>query len=60
MEVIVHYPKDSEKKKELETSVSKLRAEFIIDYINKLNCPYEQKLRLADAVARRVGAGNQS
>ena len=57
MEVIVHYPTDSEKKKELETSVSKLRAEFIIDYINKLNCPYEQKLRLAGAVARRVRAG---
>ena len=56
MEVIVHYPKDSEKKKELETSVSKLRAEFIIDYINKLNCPYEQKLRLADAVAEKIKA----
>ena len=54
MEVIVHYPTDSEKKKELETSVSKLRAEFIIDYINKLNCPYEQKLRLADAVAEKI------
>ena len=54
MEVIVHYPKDSEKKKELETSVSKLRAEFIIDYINKLNCPYEQKLQLADAVAGKI------
>ena len=53
MEVIVHYPKGSEKK-ELETSVSKLRAEFIIDYINKLNCPYEQKLRLADAVAGKI------
>ena len=60
MEVIIHYPKDSEKKKELETSVSKLRVEFIIDYINKLNCPYEQKLRLADVVARRVRAGDQS
>ena len=56
MEVIVHYPKDSENKKELETSVSKLRAEFIIDYINKLNCPYEQKLRLADAVAEKIKA----
>lgn len=56
MEVIVHYPTDSEKKKELETSVSKLRAEFIIDYINKLNCPYEQKLRLADAVAGKIKA----
>ena len=54
LEVIVHYPKDSEKKKELETSVSKLRAEFIIDYINKLNCPYEQKLQLADAVAGKI------
>ena len=54
MEIIVHYPKDSEKKKELETSVSKLRAEFIIDYINKLNYPYEQKLQLADAVAGKI------
>ena len=54
MDVLVHYPETSDKQAELAKSVAKLHAESIIRYIEKLNCPTEQKLALIDSIIATV------
>jgi hypothetical protein len=34
--------------------VAKFHAEYVAQYIEKLNCPTEQKIRLLDAVAKTI------
>lgn len=50
IQVIVHYPKTQEGKRELARRVSAIHADFVISSINKLNCPTKQKLELLQAV----------
>ena len=54
MNVIVHYPKTADKQAEIAKSVAKLHAESIIRYIEKLNCPADQKLALIDSIIATV------
>ena len=54
MDVIVHYPKTADKQTELAKSVAKLHAESIVRYIEKLNCPVDQKLALIDSIIATV------
>ena len=54
MDVIVHYPKTADKQTELAKSVAKLHAESIVRYIEKLNCPADQKLALIDSIIATV------
>lgn len=54
MKIIVHYPKTPEKQWQIDACVAKFHAEYVAQYIEKLNCPMEQKLRLIDAVAQTV------
>ena len=54
MNVIVHYPETADKQVELAKSVAKLHAESIVRYIEKLNCPSEQKLALIDSIIATV------
>ena len=54
LEVIVHYPETPEKQLLFDKVVAKLHAEFVAQFIEKLNCPTEQKLRLIDAVAKTI------
>lgn len=54
MNVIVHYPKTADKQAELAKSVAKLHAESIVRYIEKLNCPSEQKPALIDSIIATV------
>ena len=54
MEIIVHYPETPEKQAEFDARVAKFHAEYVARYIEKLNCPTEQKLKLIDAIAETI------
>lgn len=53
MEIIIHYPSTPEMQAAFDERVATFNAEYIADYINKLKCPYWQKLELIDAVAQK-------
>ncbi len=48
--IIVHYPKTEEGKRELAKRVSGVHADTVNQYIKNLTCPSEQKEKLLDAV----------
>ena len=50
--VIVHYPKTEEGKRELAERVAGVHADMVNQHIKKLNCPSEQKVQLLDAVIK--------
>lgn len=50
IEIIVHYPKTSDKIKELEKRVAVIYAQAVTQHIEKLSCPKEQKLKLYDEI----------
>lgn len=52
--VIVHYPKTEEGKLELAKRVACIRADYILNYIRKLDCPSWQKEKLVDAIIDTV------
>lgn len=54
MEIIVHYPKTPEKQAQFDARAAKFHAEYVAQYIEKLNCPTEQKLKLIDAIAETI------
>ena len=54
VKIIVHYPRTSEKQSQLDKLVAKFHAEYVAQYIEKLNCPTDQKLKLLDAVAQTI------
>ena len=57
VKIIVYYPKTLEKQAAFDARVAKFHAEYVAQYVEKLNCPTDQKLRLLDAVAQTVLAG---
>ena len=61
--VIVHYPKTEEGKRELAERVAGVHADIVNQHIKKLNCPSDQKVQLLDAViqaASKEKAGEQT
>ena len=50
MDIIVHYPQTTEQQAAFDSRVNKFRAEYIVRYVERLNCPMEQKIALIDAV----------
>ena len=61
--VIVHYPKTEEGKRELAERVAGVHADMVNQHIKKLNCPSEQKVQLLDAVIKSTAiekAGEQT
>ena len=54
MKIIVHYPETLEKQAQFDARVAKFHAEYVVQFIEKLNCPTEQKLKLLDAVAQTI------
>ena len=59
IKIIVHYPETPEKQAEFDARVAKFHAEYVAQYIEKLNCPTEQKLKLIDAVANTILEGTE-
>ena len=57
LKIIVHYPETPEKQAEFGARVAKFHAEYVVQYIEKLNCPTDQKLKLLDAVAKTILEG---
>ena len=61
--VIVHYPKTEEGKRELAERVASVHASLVNQHIKKLNCPSDQKVQLLDAVIKSTSiekAGEQT
>ena len=61
--VIVHYPKAEEGKRELAERVAGVHASLVNQHIKKLNCPSDQKVQLLDAVIKSTSiekAGEQT
>ena len=54
LKIIVHYPETPKKQAQFDARVAKFHAEYVAQYIEKLNCPTEQKLKLLDAVAQTI------
>ena len=54
IKVIVHYPETPEKQVQFDARVAKFHAEYVAQYIEKLSCSTEQKLKLLDAVAQTI------
>lgn len=54
MEVIVYYPETPEKQALFDMRVAKFHADYVADYIKKLQCPTWQKLKLIDAIAETI------
>ena len=58
MKIIVHYPETPEKQSQFDMRVAKFHAEYVAQYIEKLNCPTEQKLKLLDAIVQTIFDGS--
>jgi hypothetical protein len=54
IKIIVHYPETPEKQAQFDARVAKYHAEYVAQYIERLNCSTEQKLKLLDAVAQTI------
>ena len=54
LNIIVHYPETTEKQALFDARVAKFHAEYVAQYIEKLNCSKEQKLKLLDAVINTI------
>ena len=54
MDMVVHYPKAADKQDELSKMVAMLYAESIVRYIEKLNCPAEQRLAIIDSIIEYI------
>jgi hypothetical protein len=60
--VIVHGPTTEEGKRALAKRVARVHADMVSQYIQSLNCSYEQKIQLLDAVletARKNAGGSE-
>ena len=54
LKIIVYYPQSPEGQANLNALVGKIHAEYVAQYVEKLNCSTAQKLRLLDAIAQTV------
>ena len=52
MNIIVHSPKNPQDKNELRKKVAMVHAEAVIQYIGKLFCPEEQRMKLHDEIKK--------
>ena len=58
--VMVYYPKTEAGKRELAQRVAGVHADFVNQYIKKMNCPSEQKVQLLNAVIADASGRNIS
>ena len=54
--VIVHYPKTEEGRRELAERVASVHADLVNQHMKKMNCPSEQKVQLLDAVIKSASS----
>ena len=53
IEIIVHYPEDKEKQRELAKRVALVHAQTIAERLATLSCPVEQKVALYDEIKKK-------
>ncbi len=54
LNIIVHYPTDKEKQRELAKRAAIVHAQSIVQKVKSLSCPLEQKIALLDAVIQYI------
>ena len=54
MKIIVYDPENPEKRALFDARVARFHAEYVAEYIERLNCPTEQKLKLIDAIIQTI------
>ena len=54
MKIILHYQETPEKQAQFDARVSNFHAEYVAQYVEGLNCPTEQKIKLVDLVAQAI------
>lgn len=59
MEVFVHYPEAEEDKQALRQNVSAVHTKAVMEYISKLACPLEQKIKLVQSM-QDMGNGQKN
>ena len=59
IKIIVYYPETQEKQTMFDECMAKFHAEYVAQYIEKLNCSLNQKLKLIDAVAQTILKGSE-
>ena len=59
VEIIVYYPETADKQAVFDSRAAKFHAEYVAQYIEKLNCPTERKLKLLDAIVQTVSNGSE-
>lgn len=52
--IVMHYPTTEEGKRELAERVAEVHADFVLNYVRKLQIPSWQKEKLVDAVIATV------
>ncbi|MDO4278373.1 hypothetical protein [Lachnoclostridium edouardi] len=54
MDIIFHFPKDIQAQKELARQVADVHGSFILEYIQSMTCPGEEKSRLLHSVLKII------
>jgi len=54
MNVIVHYPKDMADIEQLKKRVASVHIEAVDGYLNRQNCPVEQKMELIESLKNAI------
>ena len=54
MNVIVHYPKDMADIEQLKNRVASVHIEAVDGYLNRQNCPVEQKIELIESLKNAI------
>ncbi len=53
MNIIVHHPKTPEAMRMLQQRVAVVHGEAVLQYIQKLHCPKEQKIQMVHALKKK-------
>ena len=54
IKLIIHYPETPEQQVLFDARVARFHAEYVAQYIEKLDCPTQQKLQWIDAIAQTI------
>lgn len=52
-EIIMHYPKDEAGRQELAKRVALVHAQTVIEKLNALSCPIDEKVRVIDEIIKK-------
>lgn len=60
MNVIMHYPTDPNDIEELKSRVTSVHVEAVKNYLMRMNCPLEQKMKLVQAIQDNSTSGQKN